>query len=137
MEHAVLQFDYDEVHGMPFSMAMGTEELRLDNGTKCYDEISLMLNDGSAISIRTTGDTDELIVERIIPISGVELAQSRDAEIEFLNEYSGRELGWCWVGVNWRGYKDTFLLSFESLNPQVAFVAVASKVHLYRLVAQG
>ncbi len=50
----------------------------------------------------------------------------------------GQPLGWCWVGINSQGYKDSFTLAFGdvvplALQPRCTFVAEASSLICYDL----
>jgi hypothetical protein len=136
VDHTVLQFDYDEVLGATLAKAEGIAELRLDDGTKAYDSIRLLLEGGSFINIQTTENTDEIAVEYHKGHAEYYTDRIERTDVSFMSEYRGLPLGWCWIGTNYRGYKDVFLLSFAGVDPQLAFVACASKIHCYRL-AQG
>ncbi|HEV2748269.1 MAG TPA: DUF6334 family protein [Allosphingosinicella sp.] len=137
MAHTVLQFDYEEVHGLKLLRAEGVGGLPMNDGSMSYDSIRLILADGITVSINSSENTDEIVVEKITVDAEYGLNVASDNELAFTTTLCGHSLGWCWVGVNWRGYKDTFLVSFETVDPQLAFVAMASRVHCYRLVAQG
>lgn len=134
MEHTVLQFDYEDIYGTRLAKATGFEEISNDDGTKAYKSVRLMLSDGSQLYIRTTDDTDELIVEREMNSNNIALCPE-ESELEILNNFLGLDVVWCWVGINWRGYKDIFMLSFEDTWPQIAFVASSAIIHCYKLTS--
>lgn len=132
MAHNVLQFDYAEAYGAHFIEPIAIGELLLDDGTRSYDSVMLLLEDGDIVEINCTSNTDELVVRKI---NMSKLRRSDRVGVPLLDDYRGLALGWCWVGMNWRGYKDMFTLAFGGMDPDVAFVAAASKVHCYRLAA--
>lgn len=51
-----------------------------------------------------------------------------------LSNFTGSELGWCWVGRNYCGYLDMFTLSFFGLEPQVCFVSEAATIRIRRIL---
>lgn len=88
----MLQFDYDEVHGQTVTGIVGS---RCESGR--WEAIAVLVEDRSVV-LRVDPATDEVIVT---------LEQARDANgwdaVTEIPDVAGSELGWCWVGRNFRG----------------------------------
>lgn len=122
--HTMLRFDYDEVHGQIATALLGRRD-----GAAGWRDVAVVLGD-RAVMVRVDVDTDEIAVE-------LEVAPGVDdgwQAIPELSDYVGTELGWCWLGRNYRGYLDMFTLSFSGLEPQVCFVGEAAIVSIKRFL---
>ncbi|WP_294269728.1 DUF6334 family protein [uncultured Sphingomonas sp.] len=122
--HTMLRFDYDEVHGQIATALLGRRD-----GAVGWRDVAVVIGD-RAVMVRVDVDTDEIAVE-------LEVAPDVDdgwQAIPELSDYVGTELGWCWLGRNYRGYLDMFTLSFSGLEPQVCFVGEAAIVSIKRLL---
>lgn len=126
-----LDFDWESVHGQRVTAILGTD-LQLDQVARSTcEELALHLEHG-VIHVGVDRDTDEVIVHAY-PDASALVASAQWKAIDTLKEYVGYELGWCWIARNHLGYADTFMLSFAGIEPEVAFVAMASALHIYRL----
>ncbi|MGD0867843.1 MAG: DUF6334 family protein, partial [Rhizomicrobium sp.] len=56
-------------------------------------------------------------------------------EIASLSRLAGQELGWCWIGRNYRGYLDMFTISFGGIDPSWTFVAAGSELECKQIVS--
>lgn len=122
-DHTMLQFDYDEVHGQIATALVGRRD-----GAAGWQDVAVVIRD-RAVMLRVDVDTDEIAVK-------LEVAPDVDdgwQAIPELSNYVGTELGWCWVGRNYRGYLDMFTLSFSGLTPQVCFIVEAATISVRRI----
>ncbi|WP_428970455.1 DUF6334 family protein [Sphingomonas sp. Xoc002] len=122
-DHTMLQFDYDEVHGQIATALVGRRD-----GAAGWQDVAVVIRD-RAVMLRVDVDTDEIAVK-------LEAAPDVDdgwQAIPELSNYVGTELGWCWVGRNYRGYLDMFTLSFFGLTPQVCFIVEAATISVKRI----
>lgn len=122
-DHTMLQFDYDEVHGQIATALVGRRD-----GAAGWQDVAVVIRD-RAVMLRVDVDTDEIAVK-------LEVAPDVDdgwQAIPELSNYVETELGWCWVGRNYRGYLDMFTLSFSGLTPQVCFIVEAATISVRRI----
>ena len=126
-----LNFDWESVQGQLVVSIEGAN-LQLDQvaRSRCED-LALRLEQG-VVHVSVNIDTDEVIV-RAYPDASALDGSKEWKNIDILKEYVGYELGWCWIARNYLGYADTFMLSFAGIEPEVALVAMASSLHVYRL----
>ena len=126
-----LNFDWESVHGHRVLSIQGTN-LQLDQVARSQcEDLALHLEQG-IVHVSVNAHTDEVIV-RAYP-HGSALDNSKEwKNIDTLKEYIGYELGWCWIARNYLGYADTFMVSFAGIEPEVALVAMASSLYVYRL----
>lgn len=136
----MFSFDWDRVDGQRVEAVLARKPRLLNNGTTAADAIYLCVA-GLTIIINVNIDTDELALtltegpppRRLSPLTP-------------LRDLVGRPLGWAWEGRNYRGYQDTFLVSFSGypvddprhdrtspLDPDVMFIGCGSSVQIARL----
>jgi len=123
-DRTMLQFDYDEVHGKVATAVLGQRE-----GVAGWQGIAILIED-RALTLRIDPNTDEIIVN---------LEAAPEANIGWLavtemSDLVGSQLGWCWVGRNYRGYLDMFTLSFSGLEPQVCFIGEGATIIIRRIL---
>lgn len=118
----MLQFDYDEADGQLVTAVLGEPD-----GANSWWRIALAIGD-RALILTVDEDTDKISVSLEATPSGEDWAL-----VEPLQAAVGNRLGWCWVGRNYRGYLDSFTLSFDGLEPQVLFLAEASALKIKRI----
>ena len=131
MNHLALRFEFADLLGTTVTRIAGEGALEMDDGSTAFDAIIFYLKGESAFRISCSANTDEVVVERVAKnetAMGVRGAQ--------LTEFVGSRLGWGWVGINSHGYKDMFVLSFNGIEPQIALVGMASKIHIYKMRPQ-
>ena len=121
----ILHFDYDEVDGQMATAVLGQRE-----GTAGWQKIAVVM-DERALMLRVDPDSDEITVELE---SAPEMADGWLAVAD-LSDFVGSELGWCWVGRNYRGYLDMFTLSFSGLEPQVCFTGDGATISIRRILS--
>jgi hypothetical protein len=95
----------------------------------CRVELILAF-DGGTLTFRADPDYDTIETrfdatdlhpsEAQLPLSGTAF-----------DRFVGAELGWSWSAVNQQGYRDTVLLSFDGVIPNVAAHVIASSVEVY------
>lgn len=105
---------------------------QVNDGSITCESIALCLQD-SALVISVDIDTDEILLGVIEGSSVSSLENQGWRAFAPLDEFLGRELGWCWSGTNYKGYSDTFTVSFGGIDPQIAFCGAASDLWIYRL----
>lgn len=125
-----LSFDYELLHGQRVVSIRGRELQRSQNGFAACEEVAICL-ERDALIISVNVDTDEIILRKEDDLASLSSDQWQD--LEMLSKYIGQDLGWCWVGRNYRGYADLFLLSFEAVEPHLAFCGAASVVWFYEM----
>ena len=81
--------------------------------------------------ITVNPDTDELIV--MLSPETAEPGGGDWVDVDVLADCVGHEIGWWWSSISSQGYWDTFMLSFETAVPNVAFFGIASQVEVMRM----
>jgi uncharacterized protein DUF6334 len=132
MPHDLLNFDYELLHGQRVTSIKGSGVQRGKDGSTVCEKVAVLL-ERTALIISVNEDTDEVVVQEAEGLWILAGHSSSWTNLELLSEYLGRELGWCWVGRNYRGYADTFVLSFSGLEPEIAFCGVASSLWFYKM----
>jgi hypothetical protein len=129
---SVLHFNWEKVSHKPITAVLGVDQRRMDDGSVSWGELALVLEEGVVV-LTVNADTDELLVsyELTLPHNGWEASRT-------LSHAVGEPLGWCWVGMNYRGYYDTFTLALgdvvpAALEPRLMFVGEASRLSCYDL----
>ena len=135
IEHIALRFDWEKVEYQTIDEVLGLNGNALKDGAASWDSVALCTQLGAVI-LTVDPDTDQIIVSlencptgnNWSPISNFEFAKSKP-------------LGWCWVGMNYRGYRDSFTLAFgdgmpDALQPRCTFVAAASSLSCFDLSQQ-
>jgi len=123
-ERTMLQFDYEEAHGHVATAVLGRRD-----GAAGWQAVAVVIND-RALMLRVDKDTDEIAVE----LGAAPNEDSGWQAIAELSDFVGSELGWCWVGRNYRGYLDMFTLSFSGLEPQLCFTSEAAVITIRRIL---
>jgi hypothetical protein len=117
-DRTMLQFDYEEAHGRAVTAVLGSTDEQAG-----WASVAVIIGD-DALLLEADPDTDEISVRLgTAPMEG-----NGWKPVAALGHAVGSSLGWCWVGRNYRGYLDMFTLSFDGLEPQVCFVAEASRL---------
>lgn len=131
MAQNVLQFDYEKILGQRLAGTCGIGAIRRSGGGTCFEILELIFDRG-VLRISVTKDTDELIVSYsdVLPSS-----LRKGNAVAGFERYMGREIGWCWVGTNYRGYKDSVTISFSGLEPSLLLLAEGSTIGLFRVTA--
>ena len=122
-DRTMFQFDYDDVHGQVVTAVLGRRD-----GAAGWQDVAVVIGE-RALVLRVDPDTDEIAVE----LEAGPKANSGWLAVAELSDFVGSELGWCWVGRNYRGYLDMFTLSFSGLEPQVCFIGEAATVSISRI----
>lgn len=123
-DRTMLQFDYDEVHGQIATAMLGQRE-----GAAGWQEIAVVIDD-RALMLRVDPDTDEIAIE----LEAAPKTNNGWLVVADLSDFVGSELGWCWVGRNYRGYLDMFTLSFSGLEPQLCFIGEGATISIRRIL---
>lgn len=127
-----LQFDWEAVVHKSVVAVIGRNQRRMSDGSLAWDALALALGD-DAVLLTVTADTDEIIVSHEPAPDGGGWTVVSD-----LADAVGKPLGWCWVGTNYRGYRDSFTLAFgdvlpDALQPRLTFLAEASSLSCFDL----
>jgi hypothetical protein len=123
-DRTMLQFDYDEVHGSVATAVLGRRE-----GVAGWHGIAVVIGD-RALMLRIDPNTDEITVD----LEAAPEANTDWIAVTEMSDFIGSELGWCWVGRNYRGYLDIFTLSFSGLEPQVCFAGEGATISIRRIL---
>lgn len=119
---------YDDLQGQ--STCRITAKIEADDPRPTWWEMVVM-GETLGLHITVNCDTDELIVALT---DVAEPGGGRWIDVEQLADCIGGKIGWCWSAINSQGYWDLFILSFEgSAIPSVAFLGMASEVHVMRM----
>jgi hypothetical protein len=133
-DHTALQFDWHGIFCMAVTDVFGMNASQLNDGSASWDAVAICLGD-KAVLITVDDDTDQILVDYApLPTGG------GWQSISSLAFARGQALGWCWVGINSQGYKDSFTVAFAgdeptALTPRCMFIAEASKLLCFDLVA--
>jgi len=124
------EIDFDVLHSQRLLSVRGTNIHRMSDGTTSCDALAFCL-ERSALLVSVNVDTDEIE----LAITEPESVSNADAwkEVAVLAEFLGKELGWCWTGRNYRGYADTFTLSFSGLDPELSLCGEGSSLSVYKV----
>jgi hypothetical protein len=131
-KHIALRFDWEDVMHHSVGEIVGLNARTMDDGSASWDAIAIRLAN-EVVLLSVDADTDQIIVTQAnkpdscgwVPISSLAFA-------------IGKPLGWCWIGTNYRGYKDSFSIAFgdvvpDALEPRCMFLAEASAVSCFDL----
>jgi hypothetical protein len=127
-----LNFDFEPLRGQRVISIEGTKVRRDREGCTICDDVALSLQEISLL-VSVNLDTDEIILQLSKDPGSVVEAPATWTMLEPLNDYVGRELGWCWVGRNYLGYADTLVLSFSGIEPDIALCGLASSLWFYKI----
>lgn len=50
-----------------------------------------------------------------------------------LSRYVGKKCGWTWIAINQQGYRDSVLISFEDLIPNVMLHVIGSSIKVFTI----
>lgn len=127
-----LQFDFELIRDRRVYKIIGTGKRQNDDLSVCYENVILIL-DQFYLIISINNDTDEIVLS-IIDENKMQNCDILEHEpLEILHEFYGNELGWCWIGRNYVGYADTFMLSFSGIVPQIMMHGMASMLDIYKI----
>jgi hypothetical protein len=127
-----MNLDYDTIHGQKVTSIVGRNCRSGDDGKIACEEVAIYLPT-SVATISVVADTDEIVLRLRKDITSLMSGTRGWEALNQFDEYLGAELGWYWVGKNYRGYEDTIILSFAGVEPQIAMCGVASFLWLYRM----
>jgi hypothetical protein len=125
VDRTMLQFDYEEAHGHVATAVLGRRD-----GAAGWQGVAIVI-ESRALMLRVDPDTDEIAVE----LEAAPEMNSGWFAVAELSDFVGSELGWCWVGRNYRGYLDMFILSFSGLEPQVCFTGEGASISIRRILS--
>jgi len=126
-DHQTMRFDWEEIKHLPISAVLGRNQAPLNDGVFRCDEIAFVIGE-NAVLVSVCCDSDQIWVDLGEPPHGD--GWSPAAPLAFA---IGLVFGWCWVGINYLGYKDSFSVAFgdgvpDALTPRLTFVAAASSL---------
>jgi hypothetical protein len=129
---SALKFDWEEVTEEPVLAVVGRSERRRDDGSLVWDALAFKVGAG-AVVLTATADTDEIVVAHEPAPEGEEWKS-----VTALADALGKPLGWCWVGINYRGYCDSFTFALgdvvpDALQPRLAFLAEGAALTCFDL----
>jgi hypothetical protein len=121
-DQTILKFDYAAVEGETVTAVLGQAD-----GNGNWWSVAILLG-SRALVLRVDADSDQISVALEAAPEGADWAT-----VEPMHFAIGSELGWCWIGRNYRGYLDMFTVSFSGLEPQFLFIGMASAIQLRRV----
>jgi hypothetical protein len=123
-----MRLDWEEVVDRPITSVFGLEAATMDNGSARWDAIAICIG-SLAVLVTVEPDTDQVIVALSDPP-----VSPGWASIQSFDSALGKKLGWCWIGINSQGYKDSFTIALGGLlDPHCTFVAEASSLICFDL----
>jgi len=131
-EHISFRFDWDEVSGDKITDVLGLNADVMNDGAARWEAVAVCLG-STAVVLTVDPDTDQIIVAREpVPTGeGWESIPSFEFAI-------AKPLGWSWIGINSRGYKDSFTVALgdvvpDALRPRCTFLAESSSLTCFDL----
>jgi hypothetical protein len=124
-----LSFDWEEVEQEPIAAVLGKGAMRLTNGELSCEEVAFVLT-GKAIVLRVNTDTDEVLVSLENGLVG---GNDGWLPLDQFADMVSRNLGWCWLARNYRGYVDTFTLALDGISPSFSFIGEGSSLRCTRV----
>jgi len=127
-----LGFDWEAVVHKPVTAVVGRKERRMSDGSLAWYALAFAVGD-SAVVLTVTADTDEIeVTHENVPNGG------GWKSVTALEGTVGKPLGWCWVGRNYRGYRDSFTFALgdvlpDALEPHLTFLAEGSSLRCFNL----
>jgi len=126
-DHQVMRFDWEEIKHLPVSAVLGRNQAPLSDGVFRCDEIAFVIGE-KAVLVSVCCDTDQIWVDLGEPPHGDGWSPAEPLAFAI-----GQVFGWCWVGIKYLGYKDSFYVAFgdgvpDALTPRLTFVAAASSL---------
>ena len=130
MHNPLQGIDYDTLHSQRLVSVRGRNTHRMSNGSTSCDALAFCL-ERDVLVVTVNADTDEVELAR----TDLEVVSNQDTwkNVVVLGEFLGKELGWCWIGRNYRGYADTLTLSFSGLDPELSLCGEGSALSIYKL----
>ena len=133
---ANLGFDWETVVHKPVTAVIGRNERRMNDGSLAWGALAFAVGDG-AVVLTVNDDTDEIVVAH-------EVAPDDHGwgAVAALGDTVGKLLRWCWVGANYRGYRDSFTLALGdvvplALQPRLTFLAEGSSLLCFDLTPRS
>src|SRR5690348_11533929 len=133
---SILKFDWEAVTEQPIAYIVGRGERQMSDGSLAWDALAFVLGD-SAVVLTVNTDTDEIVVaHESTPRSESWIA------VAALSDAVGKPLGWCWVGTNYRGSRDSFTLAFgdevpDALQPRLTFLGEGSSLSCFEMTPRS
>lgn len=132
IDHIVLQFDWDDVAHRRVDDVLGKQARTMSDGSASWKAVAIRI-EGRSICLSVDPETDQIEAT----LSETHPEGSWEPIPSFLFAV-GQPLGWCWVGINTQGYKDSLTLAFgdvvpSALQPRCTFVAEASSLTCFDL----
>lgn len=129
---SALSFDWEDVSHEQVLAVAGRSERRMNDGSLAWDALAFKFG-ASAVVLTVTADTDEIVVAHEAAPEGEDWKP-----VTALADAIGTPLGWCWVGTNHRGYRDSFTLALgdvvpNALQPRFTFLAEGSALTCFDL----
>lgn len=131
MNFEPLNFDYEIVNGKYVNSIIGRGSLLKKNKVIICDEIVIIVEDNT-IKLSVDNNTDEIIIVAIKK-EELDLNHNEWQSIDEIYELEDKILGWCWVGKNYLGYSDLFIISFNGIEPDLIFYGMGSQLHICRI----
>jgi hypothetical protein len=133
IEHISLRLDWDDVAHAEVTEILGLNAATMSDGSARWDAIAICIGD-TAVTVTVEPDTDQIIVTRVALPFGDEWKPI--PSFKFAN---AKPLGWCWIGINSQGYKDSFTIAFgdviaDAIQPRCLFLAEASSLSCFDLL---
>jgi hypothetical protein len=131
-EHVGLRFDWDDVADSCIVDILGRNGRPTNDGFAYWDEVAICI-EGRSILLSVEINTDQ------IEITLGEIPGGADWKpICSFSFAIGKSLGWCWIGQNYLGYQDSFMLAFgdvvsDALHPRCMFLAEGSSLCCFDL----
>lgn len=131
-DHIVLEFDWDDVADRRVVEVLGKQARAMSDGSASWEAVAIRI-EGRSICLSVDQNTDQ--IEATLSETHPEGSWESIPSFSFA---VGQPLGWCWVGINSQGYKDSFTLAFgagvpSALQPRCTFVAEASSLTCFDL----
>jgi hypothetical protein len=129
---SALNFDWEEVSAKAVLAVVGRGERCMDDGSLAWSALAFAVGTG-ALVLTVTPDTDEIVVAHEPGLQGEEWKS-----VTALADVVGKPLGWCWVGKNYRGYRDSLTLALGdvvpgALQPRLTFLAKGASLACFDL----
>lgn len=132
-EHMAFRFDWDDIAGRTVTEILGLDGCVMNDGTARWDSVAFCTGP-TALVLNVEPNTDQII------LSHEPSPQGHGWEpIPSLGFAKGRALGWCWIGINSQGYKDSVTIAFgkgvpDVVVPRCTFITAASSLSCFDLV---
>jgi len=98
----------------------------------CRDEIILDLAD-CFLRIALDRDSDTITAEFHGNPFGSKRGYRRIGSTSPWKAFLNQECGWTWLAINQQGYRDSILISFEGIVPNVLLNVMASSIYVFKI----